>query len=116
MNGGKVWLSGAEFCAIGRQAKATFNRHCEKPIWKYPCGRNKFHPTQKPTELLEYLIESSTNPGDVVLDNCMGSGSTGVACVNTGRNFIGIELDQGYFDIAANRIAAAESEVQDDNA
>ena len=107
MNGDKVWLSGAEFCVIGRQAKATFNRHCEKPIWKYPCGRNKFHPTQKPTEMLEYLIESSTNPGDTVLDNCMGSGSTGVACVNTGRNFIGIELDDKYYSVACKRIEAA---------
>ena len=107
MNGDKVWLSGAEFCVIGRQAKATFNRHCEKPIWKYPCGRNKFHPTQKPTEMLEYLIESSTNPGETVLDNCMGSGSTGVACVNTGRNFIGIELDDKYYSVACKRIEAA---------
>ena len=108
MNGDKVWLSGAEFCVIGRQAKATFNRHCEKPIWKYPCGRNKFHPTQKPTEMLEYLIESSTNPGEIVLDNCMGSGSTGVACVNTGRNFIGIELDDEYYSVACKRIEAAQ--------
>jgi site-specific DNA-methyltransferase (adenine-specific) len=63
-----------------------------------------FHPTQKPVDLLEYLIKTYTNEGDVVLDNCMGSGSTGVACVNTNRNFIGIELDKGYFDIAKERI------------
>ena len=109
MNGDKVWLSGAEFCVIGRQAKATFNRHCEKPIWKYPCGRNKFHPTQKPTEMLEYLIESSTNPGETVLDNCMGSGSTGVACANTGRRFIGMEMDDNYFSKASERISDAFS-------
>ena len=107
MNGDKVWLSGAEFCVVGRQPKAIFNRHCEKPIWKYPCGRNKLHPTQKPTELMEYLIESSTNEGDIVLDNCMGSGSTGVACVNTNRRFVGIELDDKYFNIAKQRIGAA---------
>lgn len=107
MNGDKVWLSGAEFCVIGRQPKATFNRHCEKPIWKYPCGRNKLHPTQKPVELMRYLIETSSVEGDVVLDNCMGSGSTGVACVNTGRNFIGIERDKNYFNIAKNRIEEA---------
>lgn len=63
MNGDKVWLSGAEFCVIGRLPKAIFNRHCEKPIWKYPCGVNKIHPTQKPVELMEYLILSSSNVG-----------------------------------------------------
>ena len=65
------------------------------------------HPTQKPVALLEYLIKTYTNEGDVVLDNCMGSGSTGVACVNTNRKFIGIELDEGYFNIAKKRIEEA---------
>ncbi len=68
------------------------------------------HPTQKPVALLEYLIKTYTNPGEVVLDNCMGSGSTCVACVNTGRRFIGIELDKGYFDIAEKRISEALKE------
>lgn len=62
------------------------------------------HPTQKPVELCEWLIKTYTNEGEVVLDNCMGSGSTGVACLNTNRNFIGIELDEGYFNIAKERI------------
>ena len=62
------------------------------------------HPTQKPVPLLEYLIKTYTNEGGVVLDNCMGSGSTGVACINTNRNFIGIELDEKYFNIAKERI------------
>lgn len=65
------------------------------------------HPAQKPVLLLEYLIKTYTNPGNTVLDNCMGSGSTGVACVNTGRDFIGIEKEQEYFDIAQKRIAKA---------
>lgn len=68
----------------------------------------KYHPTQKPVDLLQWLIKTYTNPGEVVLDNCMGSGSTGVACVNTGREFIGMELDPGYFDIAVERIALAK--------
>lgn len=63
-----------------------------------------FHPTQKPTELLEYLIKTYTNEGDTVLDFTMGSGSTGVACVSTNRNFIGIEMDDKYFGIANDRI------------
>src|SRR5574344_162913 len=62
------------------------------------------HPTEKPNNLLEYLIKTYTNEGETVLDNCMGSGSTGVACVNTNRNFIGIELDENYFNIAKERI------------
>lgn len=65
------------------------------------------HPTQKPVGLMEYLIRTYTNPGDTVLDFTMGSGTTGVACANTGRKFIGIELDPGYFDIAKRRIETA---------
>jgi DNA modification methylase len=64
----------------------------------------KFHPTQKPVALLEYLIRTYSNENETVLDNCMGSGSTGVACINTNRNFIGIEKDDKYFEIAKNRI------------
>ena len=65
------------------------------------------HPTQKPVALLEYLIKTYTNENETVLDNCMGSGSTGVACINTNRNFIGIELDEDYFNIAKDRIEDA---------
>ena len=65
------------------------------------------HPTQKPVALLEYLIRTYTNEGETVLDFTMGSGSTGVACVNTNRRFIGIELDDGYFEIAKKRIEEA---------
>lgn len=65
---------------------------------------SSMHPTQKPAALLEYLIKTYTNENEVVLDNCMGSGSTGVACINTNRNFIGMELDKDYFNIAKERI------------
>ena len=77
---------------------------------RYPIDIIKFkkdsglHPTQKPVELLEYLIKTYTNEGETVLDNCMGSGSTGVACINTNRNFIGYELNEKYFEIAEKRI------------
>ena len=80
---------------------------------RYPIDIIKFkkdsglHPTQKPVALLEYLIKTYTNEGDTVLDNCMGSGSTGVACVNTNRNFIGYELNEKYFEIAEKRINEA---------
>jgi len=62
------------------------------------------HPTQKPVALMEYLIKTYTNEGETVLDNCMGSGTTGIACINTNRNFIGIEKDENYFKIASDRI------------
>ena len=67
-----------------------------------------YHPTQKPVALMEYLIRTYTNEGDVVLDNCMGSGTTGVACVNTGRKFIGMELDEKYYQIANDRISGTK--------
>lgn len=72
----------------------NMDKHCSK----------RLHPTQKPVDLLEYLIKTYTNEGDLILDNCMGSGSTGVACINTNRNFIGYELDENYFNIAKERI------------
>ena len=74
-------------------------------VQKFSNGNNgNVHPTQKPVPLLEYLIRTYTNEGETVLDFTMGSGSTGVACVNTNRNFIGIELDEKYFNIAKERI------------
>ena len=75
-----------------------------KQTIKFGFPDKRFHPTQKPVALLTYLIRTYTNEGDIVLDNCMGSGSTGVACVQTNRNFIGFELDEQYFKIAKERI------------
>lgn len=71
--------------------------------------RSALHPTQKPVALIEYLIRTYTNPGETVLDNAMGSGTTGVACVRTGRKFIGIEKELPYFDTAVARVSAARS-------
>ena len=98
------------FCGI----KGHKSKHITKNDGKrYPKTVLKFnketglHPTQKPVPLLEYLIKTYTNEGETVLDNCMGSGSTGVAAVNTNRDFIGIELDEHYFQIAKQRIEDA---------
>jgi len=66
--------------------------------------KDRLHPTQKPTELFEYLIKTYTNEGDTVLDNCMGSGTTAIACLNTNRKFIGIEKDEKYFNVATERV------------
>lgn len=87
--------------------------HKKLPELRVPSTWQKFntevglHPTQKPVALMEYLIKTYTNVGDTVLDNCMGSGTTGVACKNLKRNFIGIELEDKYFSIAVDRIRAA---------
>lgn len=109
MNGDKLWISGLEFCVFARKPKSIFNEHCKKALWQAPSGKSKTHPTEKPVKLMQRLIEASTNKGQTVLDCTMGSGTTGVACVNTGRNFIGIELDEGYFKIAEKRIAEARA-------
>jgi len=98
-NGGCYGDSGAE----NFQEKTGYPR----TVRDFRSEGRTIHPTQKPVSLMEYLVRTYTNEGDTVLDFTMGSGTTGVACVNTGRNFIGIELDQEYFDIASKRIADA---------
>jgi DNA modification methylase len=89
--------------------KMSWNGGGKHAIWKYSKGtaNSKEHPTQKPLPLMKRLICDFTQPGDTVLDPFMGSGTTGVACMETGRKFIGIELDAGYYDIAAKRIHEA---------
>ena len=79
-------------------------------ILRFNTDEHKYHPTQKPIKLLKYLIKTYTTESSLVLDNCMGSGSTGVACVLLDRNFIGIEIDNKYFEIANNRINEAKQE------
>lgn len=83
--------------------------------FKWDTQKSALHSTQKPIELLEYFLKTYTNPGDIVLDNCMGSGSTGVACLNTGRQFIGIEKDPQMFNVANERIERNYYEINTDN-
>lgn len=80
-------------------------------IIEFGLDKNTIHPTQKPVALMEYLIRTYTNEGEVVLDNCMGSGSTGVAAVKCKRNFIGIEMDSKYFELATQRIRETVEEL-----
>ena len=82
-------------------------------VWKFQrdCLKSNLHPTQKPIALMEHLIKTFSNENDLVLDNCMGSGSTGVACVNTNRRFIGIELEEEYFNIAKDRILNSKGSI-----
>ena len=86
---------------------------CPLTVLSFARDSNKLHPTQKPVALLEWLIKTYTNEGETVLDNCMGSGSTGVACLNTGRRFIGMEQDIHYFDVAVARMAEAERALEE---
>lgn len=124
---------------VGRTRKQSFHTKMdqyndyEKPDWSYTDTRQRFpvdvvkfsnwngalfgktenavkHPTQKPVDLCKYLIKTYSNTRDVILDNCMGSGTTGVACAMTGRNFIGIEISEEYFKIAEKRIHDAEQQ------
>lgn len=92
---------------IGKQYEAFTGFPNDVLEFKSITGKSCLHPTQKPVDLLEYLIRTYTNENDLVLDFTMGSGSTGVACLNTNRRFIGIEIDEKYFNIAKDRIEAA---------
>lgn len=105
MNGEYIWLSGIECCVFGKKRGATFNEHCKNTVWKYPCVRGAVHPTQKPVSLIEYIVNTSSNVGDTVFDPFMGSGTTGIACLNSKRKFLGIEKNKEFFDIAYNRIS-----------
>lgn len=92
---------------------ATGNRHPTSIISIHNTRAGKSgHPSQKPVELFDYLIRTYSNPGETVLDNTMGSGTTGVACLRTGRRFIGIEQDAGYFEIAQRRIAEEKAKIE----
>src|SRR5699024_4084051 len=73
-------------------------------VLKFDSEGKTIHPTQKPVALFEYLIKTYTNEGETVLDNCMGSGTTAIACINTNRNYIGFELDEGYYKASIERI------------
>lgn len=102
--------SSGNYGAISETADGTYEQtqtNYPRSVLKIASEGKTVHPTQKPVALMEYLIRTYTDEGETVLDNCMGSGTTGVACKNTGRNFIGIERDPEYFRIASDRIAAA---------
>lgn len=116
MSTGKPYVSSSRSVSTNYDVKwlkevTTVNNGSRFPrdVQVFKHDKDKFHPTQKPVALLEFLIKTYTNEGGVVLDNCMGSGSTGVACVNTNRRFIGIEISKDYYDIANKRINEAQS-------
>lgn len=93
-----------EFVLFAHKGRALIRGKRDPNIFKFARTRNELHPTQKPVDMMEYLISKFSDAGDVVLDPFMGSGTTGVACRNTGRSFIGIEKDPAYFRIASERV------------
>ena len=110
------FLPYSELEMLNEKYTATFNLwqggKSKSNVLEYKKDNDGYHPTQKPVALLEDLIQTYSNEGNTVLDFTMGSGSTGVACVNTNRNFIGIELDEGYFNIARKRIEEAQEQIK----
>ena len=111
MNGQHIYLSGVENAIWFKKRGGTFNAHCKNTVFKYPIGRSKLHPTEKNHLLLQELILDNSNENDLILDPCMGSGSTGVVALQNNRNFLGIELNQNYFEIAKNRIEETKEQL-----
>lgn len=107
----QYYMKNCEYILFLRKGKAKWinNIGDSKTVHKFQnIIGNKLHPCEKPVDLLSFYINNSSNEGDAILDPFMGSGSTGIACLNTNRNFIGIELDQKYYNIAKNRLQEAE--------
>lgn len=115
MNGEHLWLSGTEACVFARWPLAPFNERCQSPVWRYPSGSSNLHPTQKPLGLFRRLILASSDVGQTVFDPFMGSGTAGVACVETNRKFIGIERDARHFATAKRRMIDTTAGLFDDD-
>jgi len=105
MNGEYIYLSGTENAVwFKKRGTGKMNNKCKKNYFIHPTGSSKYHPTEKNHKLLEELILDNTNKGDLVVDTCMGSGSTGIVAIENKRRFFGIELDEKYFNISKERI------------
>lgn len=111
MNGEHLYLSNIEWAVYARKKGATFNAFCKGCVFKCKSGTNEIHPTQKPLELWYELLRDNTNEGQLVLDTCMGSFTTAVACHKTGRRYIGAELDKEYFDKGTERLNKVKSQI-----
>lgn len=106
MNGQHIYLSGMELAVWYKPRGAVFNAKCKSNVFTYPCGRSKLHPTEKNHQLLTDLILDNTNPDDIIFDPCAGSGSHLLCARDVGRKYFGIEIDNEYFKVAENRMAA----------
>lgn len=104
MNGQYIYLSGIENAVWFKKKGATFNAHCKNPVFRYACGRSKLHPTEKNHDLLKELILDNSNEGDIVFDPCAGSGSHLLVAKENSRQWLGVELNREYFNIASERV------------
>lgn len=104
MNGQHIYLSGIENAVWFKKRGSAFNAHCKNTVFKYPCGRSKIHPTEKNHDLLKELILDNSNVGDIVFDPCCGSGSHCLVAKQNNRNYIGVEINREWYEIANNRI------------
>lgn len=109
MNGQHVYLSGVELAVwFKKRGAKTFNAHCKNTVFKHPNGTSKLHPTEKNHMLLAELIMDNTNIGDTVFDPCCGSGSHLLVAKKLGRNYLGVELNKAYYDMAVGRVNSIE--------
>ena len=104
MNGQYIYLSGIENAVWFKKKGGTFNAHCKNPVFKYACGRSKLHPTEKNHDLLKELILDNSNEGDIVFDPCSGSGSHLLVAKQNNRQWLGVELNREYFNVASERV------------
>ena len=104
MNGQYIYLSGIENAIWFKKRGAAFNARCKNTVFRYPCGRSKLHPTEKNHGLLQELILDNSNENDIVFDPCCGSGAHCLVAKENNRNYIGVEINKQYFDIATSRI------------
>ena len=114
----QFYMKNCEFVIFCRKGKAKYinNIGDSKTVHEFNnILGNKVHPTEKPIELMKFYIENSSSKNDIVLDPFMGGGSTGIASLNSNRNFIGFEIDENYFEIATNRINGTKQEVVNGN-
>lgn len=111
MNGETVYLSGIECCVYAKFRGGVFNAFCKNTVFRYPCGVNEIHPTTKPLALWYELLRDNTNEGQLVLDTCMGSWTTAVACRKLNRNWIGFELDKDFYEKGKQRYEQFSSQM-----
>lgn len=111
MNGEYIYLSGIECAVYAKKKGATFNGFCKNTVFKYPTIVSEIHDTQKPLNLWYELLKDNTNENDLVLDTCMGSFTTAVACHKLGRRFIGAELDEEYYKLGSERLERVQSQI-----
>ena len=111
MNGNSIWLSSVECCVYGKFPKATFNEHCKSSVLRFPCGRSKIHPTQKPVALYSWILSRYAKPGYRILDTHVGSASSLIACHRAGLDFWGFEIDPIYFAEARKRLEKEQAQV-----